>query len=171
MGDPRRIKKKYDKPKHPWRSDRIESERGIARQYGLKRKREIWRMRTILRRIRRQARRLLTARSEQAKREEAELLGSLRRLGLLSEKAALEDVLALETTSILERRLQTLVHKKGLAQTVQQARQFIVHGHISVGGGKVTAPNYLVRKEEEESIQIFEHSPIKVQALSPQEGE
>jgi small subunit ribosomal protein S4 len=41
------------------------------------------------------------------------------------------------------------VHKQGLANTVRQARQFIVHGHIMVGGRKVTVPGYLVPTGEE----------------------
>jgi small subunit ribosomal protein S4 len=154
MGDPRRIKKKYRKPKHPWRADRIEAEKRILREYGLKNKKEIWRAETILRNYRRQARRLLALHTEQARREEKELLKSLARLGLLKKKATLDDVLALKVNDLLDRRLQTVVYKKGLANTPKHARQLIVHGHVTVKGGKVTAPSYLVRAEEEDSIKV-----------------
>lgn len=155
MGDPRRIKKKYHKPKHPWRADRIEAEKVILRAYGLKNKKEIWGIETILRNYGRQARKLLALRTEQARKEEKQLLNSLIRLNLLNKGATLDDVLALKTTNLLDRRLQSIVYKKGLANTLKQARQLIVHGHVTVGGGKVTAPSYLVKADEEDSIQVI----------------
>ena len=154
MGDPRRIKKKYQKPKHPWRADRLEEEKKILKTYGLKNKKEIWRAETLTRRFRRQARKLFALRTEQAKKEEKQLLDRLRRLNLLRGDATLDDALALKTEDILGRRLQTIVFKKGLARTVNQARQFIVHRHISVKGEKVTAPSYLVMADEEDKIQV-----------------
>lgn len=155
MGDPRRIRKKYQKPRHPWQADRIDAEKKILREYGLKNKKEIWRVETILRNYRRQARNLLALRGEEIERKETELLQSLRRLGLLKEDATLDDVLALKTRDILDRRLQTIVYKKGLANTIKHARQLIVHGHVAVKGGKVTAPSYMVKADEEDSIQVI----------------
>jgi len=154
MGDPRRTKKKYQKPRHPWRADRIEEEKKILKTYGLKNKKEIWRAETLMRGFRRQARKLLALRTEQAKKEEKQLLDRLRRLNLLKGDATLDGVLALKTEDILGRRLQTIVFKKGLARTINQARQFIAHGHVFVKGEKVTAPGYLVRAEEEDAIQV-----------------
>lgn len=155
MGDPRRIRKKYQKPRHPWRADRIEAEKKILREYGLKNKKEIWRVETILRNYRRQARNLLALRGEEIGKKEKELLQSLMRLGLLKENATLDDVLALKTRDLLDRRLQTIVYKKGLANTIKHARQLIVHGHVTVKGGKVTAPSYMVKADEEDSIQVI----------------
>ncbi len=156
MGDPRRIKKKHQKPKHPWRADRLEAEKRILKTYGLKNKKEIWRAETLTRGFRRQARKLFALKTEQAKKEEKQLLDRLKRLNLLKGDATLDNVLALKTEDILERRLQTTVFKKGLAATVNQARQLIVHGHISVRGKKVTAPSYLVMADEEAEIQAIE---------------
>lgn len=155
MGDPRRIRKKYQKPRHPWRADRIEAEKKILREYGLKNKRELWRVETILRNYRRQARNLLALRGEETGKKEKELMQSLKRLGLLKGDATLDDVLALKTRDLLERRLQTVVYRKGLANTIKHARQLIVHGHVTVKGGKVTAPSYMVKAEEEDSIQVI----------------
>lgn len=125
-------------------------------------------MEALLRGFRRQARKLLALRTEQGKKEEKQLLGRLRKLNLLKKNATLDDVLALKISDILDRRLQTMVYKKGLANTQKQARQFIVHGHISIKKGKVTAPNYLVKKDEEGSIQFTEHSTLKEQLQAPQ---
>jgi small subunit ribosomal protein S4 len=155
MGDPRKIKKKYRTPKHPWRADRIEAEKGILRAYGLRNKKELWKAEALLRNYRRQARKLLVLSTELGKIEEKQLFDSLRRMSLLKKDATLEDVLALKINDILDRRLQTLVHKKGLANTLKHARQLIVHGHVTVGGGKVTAPSYIVKEKEEDSIQVI----------------
>ncbi|MFQ5815216.1 MAG: 30S ribosomal protein S4 [Candidatus Hydrothermarchaeaceae archaeon] len=161
MGDPRRIKKKYTTPRHPWRSDRIEAEKKILREYGLTNKKEIWGVEYSLRRYRGQARRLLALHTEQVKREEEQLLSRLKRLNLVGENATLDDVLALKMNNILNRRLQTVVLRKGLANTIGQARQFVVHGHISIGDRKVTAPSYLVKKDEENDIQYTKNATVE----------
>ncbi len=161
MGDPRKIKKKYQKPKHPWQTDRMEEESAILSKYALKNKRELWRTETLLRGFRRHARRLLALRAEQAKIEEKQLIEKLKRLSLLRENAILDDVLALKVEDVLERRLQTLVFKKGFSSTNKQARQFVVHGHVTIGGKKVTAPGYLVPGGEENEIGFTGTVPMK----------
>jgi small subunit ribosomal protein S4 len=88
------------------------------------------------------------------------ILNRLKRYGLLKTEAGLDDILSLEVTNFLERRLQTQVHKQGLANTVKQARQFIVHGHIAVDGKKVTIPGYLVPTNEELSLGYYGGSAL-----------
>jgi small subunit ribosomal protein S4 len=162
MGQPKKPKKRYKTPTHPWRSDRIRDENEIAKEYGLKNKRELWRTHTLLRKYRNQARKLLAGTLEdQAKKEADEILRSLIRLGILSQSANLESILKIDEKAILERRLQTIVIRKSLAATPKQARQMIVHGHISVNGRKVTSPSFLVKKEEEEGISYAPNSPFK----------
>jgi small subunit ribosomal protein S4 len=46
--------------------------------------------------------------------------------------------------SLLERRLDNVVHRLGFGQSRSQARQFVVHGHITVNGRRVDVPSYLV---------------------------
>lgn len=161
MGDPRRIKKKYATPRHPWRSDRIDAEKKILKEYGLKNKQEIWKTEHFLRGYRRLARQLLALETEQAQKEKKQIIEKLKRYNLVGEAATLEDVLALKMTSILERRLQTLAVRKGLANTMGQARQFIVHGHINIGDHKVTVPSYMVKKDEENNIKFTEDAPVE----------
>ena len=164
MGDPKFNRKKYETPKHPWEADRIKEEWELRRKHGLKNKREIWKAKSILRNFRAQARKLqakLRYGDKQAEIQQKQLFGKLQRLGILNEEnATLDSVLSLSVEDILMRRLQTIVYLKGLARTPKQARQFIVHGHISVGGRRVTIPGYLVRKEEENSIDYHEFSPL-----------
>ena len=47
--------------------------------------------------------------------------------------------------SLLERRLDNVVYRLGLAKTRRMARQIVVHGHIMVNGRKVNVPSYLVK--------------------------
>jgi small subunit ribosomal protein S4 len=152
MGHPRRISKKYSTPKHPWRAERIQEEKGIERKYGLKNKKEIWKAHAYLRSVRQQARKLLAQRTAQSEVEKAQLMARLVRLGLLKPDAGLDEILALKTTDFLDRRLQTKVYNLGIASTINQARQLITHGHVMIKGKKVTAPSYLIRGEEETQI-------------------
>jgi small subunit ribosomal protein S4 len=152
MGDPRRIRAKFSKPKHPWQKERIEEEKIIKREYGLKNKSEIWRAVSKLKDFSSQAKKLIAARGTQSELETQQLLGKLSRLGLIGQNATLGDVLGLQVENYLDRRLQSILVKKKLARTTKQARQFITHGHIEVRGKKVTAPSYMVLSAEEKQI-------------------
>ena len=69
-------------------------------------------------------------------------------------------MLALEVEALLARRLQTQIYLKGLARTVKQARQLIVHGHIGIAGRKVTVPSYMVANAETPLIDYYMSSPM-----------
>ena len=153
MGDPKFPSKHYNTPSHPWQKVRIEEESGLIHQYGLKNKREIWRANTKVREMRRQARKLTANSSdEQAQKEKNLLLAKLNRLGMLEQNSGLEDVLRMTPENVLDRRLQTQVYLQGLSSTVKQARQLIVHGHISIDGAVVRVPGILVTKLQEKNI-------------------
>jgi small subunit ribosomal protein S4 len=97
---------------------------------------------------------------DERKTQEKQLLGRLTRLGILPEESALDDVLDLTLGDILERRLQTMVFHMGLAQSMQQSRQLIAHGHIAIDGRRVSTPSYLVLKGEETKIAYSPKSPL-----------
>ncbi|MFX4292204.1 MULTISPECIES: 30S ribosomal protein S4 [Streptomyces] len=59
----------------------------------------------------------------------------------------------------LERRLDALVLRSGLARTIYQARQMVVHGHIQVNGKKVDKPSFRVRPGD--VVQVRERSREK----------
>ena len=166
MGDPKRQRKKFSKPSHPWQKERILAEKEILKKYGLRRKYEIWKMDSILKKFLNRAKIIIAERTLQSDLEKNQLLNRLHSLGLLKKDARLEDVLNLTLKDILERRLQTLVHKKQLARTVLQARQFITHENVIVSGRKITSPSYLVLVEEEPRINLVE--PLKTLDI-PQE--
>jgi small subunit ribosomal protein S4 len=160
MGDPRRLRKKYLTPSHPYEKDRIEEENKLIKDYGLKNKREIWKAESMVRKFRAQARKIQAEPEETAKAKKAELLAKLVSLKLVGEEAHLDDVLGLTVINLLDRRLQTLVFKKGLARTPKQARQFIVHGLIKIGERKVSVPGYLVKGTEEEVVGYYGKAPV-----------
>lgn len=151
MGDPRKQRKKYEKPLRPWDKKRIDEEIEILKKYGLRRKNEIYRAESILRNFRRNARNLAARKNE---KQEKELITKINRLGLIEKEASLDDVLNLNLENILDRRLQTVIFKKGLVNTPKQARQFIVHGHVKVNKVKIKWPSFLVPKEFEKNIQL-----------------
>ncbi|MFC6824771.1 30S ribosomal protein S4 [Halopelagius fulvigenes] len=153
----------YETPNHPWQGERIAQESDLLGRYGLKNKEELWRAQSELRDYRREARRLIGDAQgdlDVAEEEGEDFLDRLRRLGILSEDDNINRVLRLDVTDILERRLQTVAYRKGLAQTPQQARQFITHGHVVVGDARVTAPSKKVEAVEEDRVAFDETSPL-----------
>jgi small subunit ribosomal protein S4 len=163
----------YETPNHPFQGERIAEEAGLVSSYGLKNKEELWRAESELRTYRREARRLIGSTGgdvESAEREGTEFLARLKRIGILGSEDSLDDVLALDVTDILERRLQTLVHRQGLANTTEQARQFITHGHITVEGSRVRVPSYVVETREEGAIGFDTASPL-TDELHPERAE
>jgi len=165
--------KGYETPNHPYQGERISEETGLIGKYGLRNKEELWRAQSELRSFRREARRLIGdagGDAEVASVEGEEFLTRLRKLGILGEQGSLNDVLALDVTDILERRLQTVVYRKGYANTTSQARQFVNHGHISVNGRRVQEPSYKVEGSEADSIEFASTSPL-TDELHPERAE
>ncbi|HLC65013.1 MAG TPA: 30S ribosomal protein S4 [Candidatus Nanoarchaeia archaeon] len=152
MGDPKRPRKKYSTPKHPWQRARIEAERELVDAYGLHNKKEIWKMASVLRKFSRQAKKLAAVKSSQAEIERAHLLKKAQNLGLLKEGSKVDDILTLSIHDVMNRRLQSLVCRKNLARSMPQARQFIVHEHITVADRKINSPSYIVPVAEEPLI-------------------
>ena len=159
MGDPKKPRKNFTSPRNPWRSDQLSQELFLLGTYGLRNKRELWRTQTSLSNYRKQARQLLAASVEIRGREEPKLMTHLSRFGLIQAgQSSLDDVLSLTVENILERRLQTLVWKRGLAKTPYQARQLISHGHIALNNRRVTVPSYLVSPSEEGTLRFSQSS-------------
>ena len=154
----KRQKAKFSYPLKPWARERLGQEKKLLAEYGLRRKHEIWRATAILRNFRQNARQLFVTKDKVA---ETLLLNKLVKLGLIRSDAKLDDVLALTTESILNRRLQTVVARKGIAATPLQARQFIVHGHIAVDGQRSRWPNMLVHVDDEQKITLCDKSTLK----------
>jgi small subunit ribosomal protein S4 len=147
----KKLKKQYETPKTGWNEERINREDELKEDYGLKNKREIYKAQSQLRSFRREARKLISA--EDSKEAEKEVIQKANSLGLIREKDGLEGLLTLNVTDILDRRIQTAVNRKGFSDTVREARQMVVHGHIYVNGERVNTPGYLLTQEEEEELE------------------
>ncbi len=155
----RRQTKKYEGPRHPWKADRIKDENKLASEYGLVNKREIYKAQSKLRNWREQAKQIVSLIGDKRETAEKILLEKLQRLGLLDASADVDDILSLTVRDVLEKRLQTIIYKKGFAVTPKQARQFIVHRKVLVNSEKVDSPSYFVMPVDEIAF-VSGFSPI-----------
>ena len=160
MGDPKYPRRDWKKPKRPLNYDLKMEELKTLGTFGLKTKRELWKAHTKLSRLRHQARSLLALREEVRKTKEPVLMSSLARVGLVGENSTLDDVLNLQVTDLLSRRLQTVVHKKLGFKTPYQARQAVIHGHVMIGDRRVNVPSYTVQIKEEVEIHLTSDSSL-----------
>ncbi|XP_059288405.1 small ribosomal subunit protein uS4y-like [Lycium ferocissimum] len=104
--------KTFKKPRRPYEKERFDAELKLVGEYGLRCKRELWRVQNA-------ARMLLTLDEKDPSRiiEGEALLRRMNRYGLLDESQnKLDYVLALTVENFLERCLQTLVFKTGMAK-------------------------------------------------------
>ena len=103
----------------------------------------------------------------QSSLEEQEVLfNKLRALGL--KITGTVDVLGLKPIDLLERRLPTVIAKKGLAETPKHGRQLVVHKKVLINGKVTDSPSYLVSVSEEDKISIKEKK--KSPKAEPTEG-
>jgi small subunit ribosomal protein S4 len=160
MGSIKKQRKKYQKPFHPWQKTRIDSEKKYMVEYGLKNKTELWKISSKLTKYKDQVKRLTALRTKQSGIERKHLIDKLILLGLLKPGEELEQILGFDTKNLLDRRLQTILVKKGLSRTANQARQFITHRHVTVNGKLMTSPNYLVTVQEEDQISFATASTL-----------
>jgi small subunit ribosomal protein S4 len=159
MGDIKKIRKKYSKPSHPWRIERITEQNQIIKEYGIPKKTELWKAIAKLESFKNQAKGLSARSDAQAEIERKNLVKKLESLSLVKE-STLDAILGISVKDVLNRRLQTLVYKKGYTKTMSQARQLITHRHILINGRINSSPSYLVRNAEEANIEISPKSPF-----------
>ncbi|WP_243670314.1 30S ribosomal protein S4 [Vulcanisaeta sp. JCM 16161] len=161
------------KPRRLWNRQLLEEELRLIGEYGLRNKRELWLAKTILREIKHRARSLLSMPAEQRAKLETEFKARLFKAGFIPEQdIPLDAVLSLDVRAILDRRLQTIVYRKGLAKTIYEARQLVTHGHIAVDGRVVKSPGYLVPRELEDRVTYAITSPILKRLMAqPQQAQ
>eukprot|EP00005_Dracoamoeba_jomungandri_P006216 CAMPEP_0174256378 /NCGR_PEP_ID=MMETSP0439-20130205/5618_1 /TAXON_ID=0 /ORGANISM="Stereomyxa ramosa, Strain Chinc5" /LENGTH=207 /DNA_ID=CAMNT_0015338957 /DNA_START=51 /DNA_END=674 /DNA_ORIENTATION=- len=155
--------KTYKTPRRPFEKERLDAELQLIGEYGLKNKREVWRVHYALGQVRKRARLLLTLPEKDPRRifEGAALMRRLHRLGILDEhKDRLDYVLACKIEDFLERRLQTRVFKNRMAKSIHHARVLIRQRHIRVGKQLVNVPSFMVRTESQNHIDFALTSPF-----------
>jgi small subunit ribosomal protein S4 len=161
------IKKKFTTPLRPWDRQRLDVERLVLVEFGLRNKKELWKTDETLKKYRRLAREFIAKPNAQKNKVVVE---RLVKMGVLEEGASIDDILALKTQKFLERRLQTIVKAKGIANSIKEARQLIVHGKIKVGDRRVVYPSYMVPRDEEEQISLFNRVKIRVEKNAEDKG-
>ena len=160
MGDIKKPKKKYSTSAHPWIRAEIEESNQFRKEYGMVNRKEVLIANSFLKKYKDIAKRLIADTSAQGEREKQQMMGKLEKLGLLPVGSRLDDVLSLSTKNLLDRRIQTLVFRKGLARSIKQARQFITHRHITLGTKEINSPSYLVAVEEEGALRFKTSSTL-----------
>ena len=112
--------------------------------------------------LRKAARELLTLDEKDPRRifEGSALMKRMYKYGLLNESEnKLDYVLGLTVHRFMDRRLQTLVYRKGLAKSIHHARVLIRQRHIRVGKQTVNVPSFCVRTDSEKHIDLALNSP------------
>eukprot|EP00827_Trimyema_finlayi_P004802 TRINITY_DN48_c0_g1_i2.p1 TRINITY_DN48_c0_g1~~TRINITY_DN48_c0_g1_i2.p1 ORF type:complete len:173 (+),score=75.08 TRINITY_DN48_c0_g1_i2:48-521(+) len=125
-------------------------------------KAEVWRVQLTLAKLRKAARELLTLPENDPRRifQGHALMRRMFRFGLLEENEnKLDFILGLTIHKFMDKRLQTVVYKKGLASSVHHSRIRIRQRHIKVGKNLVNSPQFMVRQDQEKNIDFAPTSP------------
>ena len=164
MRDIKRKRKMFSRPRKLFDRTRTDEENVLVKRYGLKNKKEIWKAKTAVSKLRRRAKSLIGKDVE----EQQVFFDKLNRNGMAV--TSISDVLALTEESVFERRLQTMLFKKKLANTVKQARQLIVHKNVVVDGTIVNIPSFVVTKDLENKISIKEKEVAPEEKVAEEEA-
>lgn len=143
---PIRKHQKFNRPRKIFDIALIKEENNLIKKYGLKNRREVWKANYAIGKIRDIAKTLITA----DKKEQNLFIERQKAKGFAVETIA--DVLGLQKEDYLKRRLESIVVKKGFAQTHKQARQLITHKHITIKGNIINSPSHLTTLIEEASV-------------------
>ena len=67
---------------------------------------------------------------------------------------------------MLERRLDNVVYRMGMAASRTEARQLVLHGHFTLNGKKVNIPSLIVKAGDVISVKESSRASVKIKALA-----
>ena len=78
--------------------------------------------------------------------------------GYYEKAKKMEGITGANLLILLERRLDNVVYRMGLANTRRQARQLVTHGHIAVNGKRLDIPSALIKADDVVSVMASSRS-------------
>ncbi|NLE12287.1 MAG: 30S ribosomal protein S4 [Clostridiales bacterium] len=67
--------------------------------------------------------------------------------------------------SLLERRIDNVIYRMGMAESRKEARQLVLHGHFRLNGNKVTIPSLIVKVGDTITLRDASRSSEKIKSL------
>ena len=100
---------------------------------------------------------------QKARRYYGVLEGQFRHYYELAEK--MDGSTGANLLCLLERRLDNVVYRMGMAASRKEARQLVLHAHFTLNGKKVTIPSILVKAGDVIAVKETSKESVKIKAL------
>ena len=103
---------------------------------------------------------------QKARRYYGVLEGQFKHYYEMAEK--MEGITGENLLILLERRLDNVVYRMGMAASRKEARQLVLHAHFTLNGKKVTIPSILVKAGDVIAVKETSKDSVKIKALAEQ---
>jgi small subunit ribosomal protein S4 len=100
---------------------------------------------------------------QKARRYYGVLEGQFKHYYELAEK--MEGIVGENLLILLERRLDNVVYRMGMAASRKEARQLVLHSHFTLNGKKVSTPSILVKAGDVIAVKETSKESVKIKAL------
>ena len=101
---------------------------------------------------------------QKARRYYGVLEGQFRHYYELAEK--MDGITGANLLTLLERRLDNVVYRMGMAASRKEARQLVLHAHFTLNGKKVSIPSLLVKAGDVIAVKETSKESVKIKALA-----
>ena len=78
----------------------------------------------------------------------------------------MEGITGANLLTLLERRLDNVVYRMGMAESRKEARQLVLHAHFTLNGKKVTIPSLLIKAGDVIAVKESSKDSVKIKALA-----
>ena len=100
---------------------------------------------------------------QKARRYYGVLEGQFKHYYEMAEK--MDGITGQNLLTLLERRLDNVVYRMGMAASRKEARQLVLHAHFTLNGKKVTSPSILVKAGDVIAVKETSKESVKIKAL------